>query len=68
MSLASPLLIGDASTLRGDARDTQAQLAADPSNAAAINTAVTEISQTLHVSSTVALEDLEAIRRIHGPI
>jgi MFS family permease len=44
--------------------DTQAQLAADPSNTAAINTAVTEISQTLHVSSAVALEDLEAISRI----
>jgi hypothetical protein len=43
---------------------TQAQLQADPSNPAPINTAVTEISQTLHVSSSVALQDLAAVRRV----
>src|SRR5262245_8741461 len=56
---------------------TQAQLQADPSNTAAVNTAVTEISETLHVSPGVALQDLAAVGRVprddldflaaHGP-
>jgi MFS family permease len=67
----------EVATLNAIDSTTQAQLQADPSNTAAINTAVTEISQTLHVSSSVALQDLAAVGRVprddliflatHGP-
>jgi MFS family permease len=67
----------EVATLNAIDPGTQAQLQADPSNAAAISTAVTEISQTLHVSPSVALQDLTAVSRVprddldflaaHGP-
>jgi hypothetical protein len=43
---------------------TQARLTANPSDTAAIGTAVTEISQKLHVAPTVALQDLVAVSRV----
>lgn len=46
-----------------DAR-TAATLAANPTNGAAISTAVTEISTTLHVTPPVALQRLVAVSRV----
>ena len=67
----------EVATLNAIDPTTQAQLQADPSNTAAINTAVLQISQTLHVSSAVALQDLAAVGQVprndltflaaHGP-
>jgi MFS family permease len=67
----------EVATLNAIDPGTQAQLQADPSNPAAISSAVTEISQTLHVSPSVALQDLTAVSRVprddldflaaHGP-
>ena len=67
----------EVATLNAIDPSTQAQLQADPSNTAAISTAVTEISQTLNVSPSVALQDLTAVSRVprgdldflaaHGP-
>jgi hypothetical protein len=67
----------EVATLNAIDPSTQAQLQADPTNTTAINTAVTEISQNLHVSSAVALQDLTAVAQVprddltflaaHGP-
>jgi MFS family permease len=67
----------EVATLNAIDPSTQAQLQADPTNSAAINTAVAEISQNLHVSSAVALQDLTAVAQVprddltflaaHGP-
>ena len=51
----------EVATLNAIDPSTQAQLQADPSNTAAISAAVTEISQTLHVSPSAALQDLITI-------